>query len=256
MKRLLVLPVLFIALQANAQKLQLGAGGGLSFNGQPQGNLVYVGDEAPINYAGRIGLKYTFGDRKSRQLDKFSILNYLQVGIVGHVHELSSKSSTTYPGFPNRHLRIDSVGGDGKKLVYSKVTVASCLELNLNFHLGDKTDFYIGGAFGYGNSRNNSLDYAENESYNAPDGGEGFCFGGQLGFDQQLGSRVSFFLDAAFRYYNFKYDNGSWAPTVRPIEVLEYSIWAMPITVGLNFTLYETDDRLMNTYNKRARKFN
>ncbi|MCB0700222.1 MAG: outer membrane beta-barrel protein [Chitinophagaceae bacterium] len=241
MKRLVVLSLMFVAFQANAQKVQLGLGAGASFNGQPTDNLVYKGDQSLLNYAVRTNFVYTTKTN-------------IRFGIVGHMHELSSKSDSTYKGFPNRHLRIDSVGGDGKKLVYSKNTVAACLTLGYNFNLGTSTSIYIDGAIGWGFARNNSLYYQENEGYKAADGGDGMCYGGQLGIDQGLGKHVSFFIDAAFRYYTFDYDAG--APTIRPAEKLHYSIWAMPITIGLNFTLYELPPSIKNTYNVRGRKYN
>ncbi len=241
MKRLVVLSLLLMAFQADAQRLVLGLGAGGAVNGQPSGNLVYKGDQTLLNYAGRLNFTYT---NKSN----------FQFGFVGHMHEMSTKSDSTYPGFPNRHLRIDSVGGDGKKLVYSKYTVAACAVLNYNVKLGSQTSFYIGGAIGWGFARNNSLYYAENETYNNADGGDGICYGGQLGFDQKLGNKVSFFFDASFRYYNFEFDAG--APTIRPPERLEYSIWAMPITVGLNFTLFEVPESTAHTYNVRGKRYN
>lgn len=240
MKRLVVLSLMLMAFQANAQRLVIGGGAGAAINGQPSGNLVYVGDQTLLNYAARLNFTYTTKTN-------------IQFGFTGHLHELSSKSDSMYQGFPNRHLRIDSVGGDGKKLVYSKYTVAACAVLNYNLHLGKKTSFYFGGALGWGFARNNSLYYAENESYNGPDGGDGICYGGQLGLDQKLGNAVSFFFDLSFRAYNFDYDAG--APTIRPPEKLSYSIWAMPITVGLNFTLFEVPSGTAHSYDMKRKRY-
>lgn len=241
MKRLLVLSILLLTYNANAQKLSLAAGAGGSVNGQPSGNMVYVGDQTLLNYAVTSRMTYTTQSN-------------WQYGVAVHMHETSTKSSKSYPGFPNRHLIIDSVGGDGKKLVYAKNTVAATVVLNRNFNLGTKTSAYLGIAGGWGFARNNSLYYRENESYKAADGGDGFCYGGQIGIVQGLAPKVNFFFDVSFRMYNFAYDAG--APTVRPPEDIEYSIWALPITVGLSFDLYEKSKSSTNTFNKRTRKYN
>lgn len=241
MKRLLALSILLLAYNAQAQKVSLSIGAGGSTNGQPTDNMVYKGDQSLFNYAVTAKLTYN------------TVTNW-QYGIVGHMHELSSTSDSTYQGFPNRYLRIDSVGGDGKKLLYSKYTIAACAFLNKNFQVGEKTGIYLGVAAGWGFARNNSLYYDENVSYVTADGGDGFCYGGQLGINQMLGNRVSFFLDIAFRQYNFEYDAG--APLVRPVEKLNYSIWALPITVGLSYDLFKIPSRLRNTYNTKTRKYN
>ena len=241
MKRLLALSILLLTYNAQAQKVSLAIGAGGATNGQPTDNMVYKGDQSPFNYAVQAKLTYN------------TVTNW-QYGIMGHMHELSSKSDSTYPGFPNRYLRIDSVGGDGKKLLYSKYTVAACLFLNKNFQLSEKTSVYLGIAAGWGFARNNSLYYEENISYVTADGGDGFCYGGQLGINQMLGKRVAFFLDVAFRQYNFEYDAG--APLIRPAENLKYSIWALPVTVGLSYDLFKVPKSSRNTYNVRKRKYN
>lgn len=241
MKRLLVLSMLLFASQVNAQKVSLAVGAGGCFNGQPNGNLMYKGDQTLLNYALRAALIYT------------TQTNW-QYGIVGHMHEMSSKSTKKYPGFPNRHLVVDSVGGDGKKLLYSKYTVAATAVLNKNFNVGPTTSIYLGAAIGWGYARNNSLNYKENESYVAADGGNGLTYGGQLGINTRLAPKVNFFLDCSFRYYNLDYDAG--APNVFPPEDLKYSILAVPITIGLNFDLHEVSESQRNSYNVKKRKYN
>ncbi|MCB0697009.1 MAG: hypothetical protein KDC07_06575 [Chitinophagaceae bacterium] len=243
MKRLVVLSMLLLAYNANAQKLSLAVGVGGAVNGAPTGNLIYKGDQTILNYA------------TTAKLTRTTITNW-QYGIVGHMHELSSKSSIKYPGFPNRHLLIDSIGGDGKKLVYAKYTVSACAFLNKNFQLNKKTSIYLGVAAGWGFARNNSLYYAENESYNGPDGGDGMCLGGQLGINAYMNDYVAFFMDVSARYYNFKFDKEVEAPTVRPFETLEYSILAVPVTVGLSFDLHKVAESTRNTFNVRKQKYN
>lgn len=243
MKRLVVLSMLLLAYNANAQKLSLALGVGGAVNGAPEGNLIYKGDQSLLNYAG-IG-----------KLTRTTISNW-QYGIVGHIHEMSSKSSKKYPGFPNRHLQIDSIGGDGKKLVYAKQTVSACLFFNRNFQLNKKTAIYLGVAGGYGWARNNSLYYAENEAYNGADGGRGICYGGQLGINAHLNEKVALFFDVSARYYSFVFDQEVEAPTIRPFERLEYSILAVPVTIGLSFDLYKVAESTRNTYNTKKRKYN
>lgn len=243
MKRLLVLSIMLLAYNADAQKLSLAGGVGGAVNGSPSDNMVYKSDQSLLNYAFTAKLAYT------------TVTNW-QYGIVSHLHELSGKSTKTYEGFHNRHLRIDSVGGDGKKLVYAKNTVNACAFFNRNFNLNKKTSIYLGVALGYVYARNNSLYYEENETYNGPDGGNGLCYGGQLGINSYLSDNVSIFLDVAVRYYNLEYDNNVEAPAVRPYETLSYSILAVPVTVGLSFDLFKVGENTTNSFNVRRKKYN
>lgn len=243
MKRLLVLSMMFLAYNADAQKISLAGGIGGAVNGSPSDNMVYKSDQSLLNYALQARLAYT------------TVTNW-QYGVMSHLHELSGKSTKTYEGFHNRHLRIDSVGGDGKKLVYAKNTVNVSAFFNRNFNLNKKTSIYLGIAAGYVYARNNSLYYEENESYNGPDGGNGLCYGGQLGINSYLSEHVSIFLDVAVRYYNLEYDEWVEAPAVRPYETLSYSILAVPVTVGLNFDLFKIGENTRNSYNVRRKKYN
>lgn len=241
MKRLLVLSILLLTYNAHAQKVSLAGGVGGAVNGSPSDNMVYKIDQSLLNYAVSARLTYT------------TITNW-QYGLSGHMHELSGKSTKKYQGFPNRHLRIDSVGGDGKKLVYARNTVAATAFFNKNFALNKKTAIYLGLAAGWGFARNNSLYYEENETYKGADGGNGLCYGGQLGINSYINDYAAFFLDVSFRYYNFDFDAG--APTIRPAEDLSYSIWALPITVGLNFDIFKVPPGRSNSFNRRTKKFN
>ncbi len=243
MKRLLVLSIMLLAYNADAQKLSLAAGVGGAVNGSPGGNMVYKSDQSLLNYALTAKLAYT------------TVTNW-QYGIVSHLHELSGKSTKKYEGFYNRYLRIDSVGGDGKKLVYAKNTVSACAFFNRNFNLNKKTSVYLGVALGWVYARNNSLYYEENESYNGPDGGNGLCYGGQVGINSYLGESVSIFLDVAVRYYNLEFEEWVEAPAVRPYETLQYSILAVPITVGLSFDLYKIGENTRNSFNVKRKKYN
>lgn len=243
MKRLLVLSILLLAYNAQAQKVSLAVGVGGAVNGSPTDNMVYKVDQSLLNYA------------LQAKLTRTTVTNW-QFGINAHMHELSGKSSKKYAGFNNRHLLVDSIGGDGKKLVYAKYTVAACAFFNKNFQLNPKTSIYLGIAAGWGFARNNSLYYAENESYNAPDGGNGICLGGQLGISSYLAEHVAFFLEVAPRYYNFEYDEEVEAPLVRPYTTLGYSILAVPVTIGISFDLHRIAESTRNTYNTKTKRYN
>lgn len=243
MKRLLVLSMMLWAYNADAQKISLAAGIGGAVNGSPSDNMVYKSDQSLLNYALTAKLAYT------------TVTNW-QYGLVSHMHELSGKSTKKYEGFHNRYLRIDSVGGDGKKLVYAKNAVNICAFFGRNFNLNKKTSIHLGLAAGWVYARNNSLYYEENESYNGPDGGNGICYGGQLGINSYLSENVAFFLDVAVRYYDLEYDTYVEAPAVRPYEQLHYSILAVPVTVGLNFDLFKIGENTRNSYNVRRKKYN
>lgn len=243
MKRLLVLSILLLAYNAQAQKVSLAAGVGAAFNGSPTDNMVYKSEQSLLNYA------------LQAKLTRTTVTNW-QFGIGGHMHELSGKTTKKYGGFYNRHLKIDSVGGDGKKLVYAKQAVSATVFVNKNIPLGGpKASFYIGAAFGYTFSRNNSLYYAENESYKGPDGGRGLCYGGQLGINAYLSEYVSFYFELAPRYYNYTFDKEVEAPQIRPYERLEYSVFAFPITIGLSFDLHKNPSTQTNLYNPKKKKY-
>lgn len=242
MKRLLVLSILLLAYNAQAQKTSLAAGVGGAFNGSPSDNMVYKSEQSLLNYA------------LQAKVTRTTITNW-QYGIGGHMHELSGKTSKKYPGFPNRHLRIDSIGGDGKKLVYAKQAVSATFFINKSFQLSKTTSIYLGGTIGYGFARNNSLYYAENESYKGADGGRGICYGGQLGINAYMSEYVSFYFELAPRYYNYKFDKEVEAPLVRPYERLEYSIFAFPITVGLSFDLHKNPSTQTNLYNRNKKRY-
>lgn len=235
--------VMLLAYNVDAQKLSLSAGIGGAINGSPNGNLIYKSDQSLLNYALTAKLAYT------------TVTNW-QYGIVSHMHELSGKTTKRYEGFHNRHLRIDSVGGDGKKLVYAKQAVSACAFFNRSFNLNKKTSIYLGIAAGWVYARNNSLYYDENESYNAPDGGNGLCYGGQVGINSYLAENVAIFLDIAVRNYDLEYEDWVEAPAVRPYETLHYSIFAVPITVGLTFDLYKVGENTRNSFNVRKKKYN
>lgn len=242
MKKMLLFALL-IGIKAQAQELEGGAGGGFSINGQPTDNMVYKGDQSVMNYSTNMRLLYT-------------TKNLWQIGLEGHMHELSSKSSKKYGGFTNGYRLIDSIGGDDKKLVYAKNAVNITAVINKRFDFNQGASYaYIGAAIGVGFARNNSKTYAANESYNGPDGGRGLTYGAQLGYAANVSGNIGIYLEAAMRYYTFDYkDAGAPQIWVSP-QVLKYSIMAFPITFGLRYTFYKVPGSAYGTYNKVNRRY-
>lgn len=218
---------------AKAQSLELGLGGGISINMPPSGgNMPYVIDKAPANYATTLKfIRTTSGN--------------WQYGIDLHMMELSGTSSVSYEGM--RDPYVDSVGGNSKKIVYAKNAVSINLVGNraLPFS-GNKNYFYIGGAFGYGVGRNDHRAYASDEGYNAPDWGRGLSYGGQVGLVLRLSDKLSLNMEAALRYFNYTYDHNfeyyaSLPQLDPPTEKLNYSIMAVPVTFGIRYFFYKSD---------------
>lgn len=242
MKKLLLFAVL-IGIRAEAQEFEGRVGGGFSINGAPSGNMAYKGDQSIMNYSTNLQLLYT-------------TKNNWMIGLEGHMHELSSKSSKKYLGYINGTYLLDSIGGDDKKMVYAKYTVNVCAVVNKRFDFNEGASyFYVGGAIGYGSARNNAHKYNSNESYKAPDGGRGLCYGAQLGYAAKVSSNIGIYLEAAFRYYNFDYKDAG-APLVwTPPATLKYGIMAFPITFGIKYSFMSIPGNLYGTYNRDKSRF-
>ena len=242
MKKLLLFTLL-IGIKAQAQELEGGVGGGFSINGQPTDNMVYKGDQSVMNYSTNMRLLYT-------------TKNLWQIGLEGHMHELSSKSSKKYGGYINNSLLVDSIGGDDKKIVYAKHAVNIMAVINKRFDFkGGASYAYIGGAIGVGFARNNAHKYDANESYNGPDGGRGIAYGAQLGYAANVSSNIGIYLEAAFRYYNFDYKDAGAPQIWTNPQPLKYSIMAFPVTFGLRYTFVKIRGSAYGTYNKTNRRF-
>lgn len=239
MKKLLLFFVLF-GIKAQAQEFEAGIGGGFSVNTQPTDNMVYKGDQSLMNYSANLRALYTIKEN-------------WQFGIEVQMHELSSKSSKKYGGFYNGELRIDSVGGDDKKLVYAKYLVNGCAVANKRFDFGGSYA-YIGAAAGFAVARNNSKKYESNESYKAADGGRGLAFGAQIGYAANISEKLGIYLEASWRYYNLDYRNAD-APQVAKGPVLKYSIMAFPCTFGIRYTFHKIYPTDYGTYNRDKRRF-
>ncbi len=241
-KGLLLALSLYCSATVFAQTSEFGIGGGFSTNSSPTDNMEYKGDQMLMNYSGT--LKVLFTGRTG-----------WQYGFDGHILELASKSSKKYGGFYNDELYIPSVGGDGKKLVYAKYATSFCAVLNRLMPVGPDASFYIGAAVGYGFARNNSKRYLPNESYKAPDGGEGMVYGLQLGYRKNISEGVVFNIEGAMRAFNLGYD--AEAPQRPYHEVLRYSVVSFPVTVGLRFLIFHGDENkaLRGMYNIRRNKY-
>ena len=242
MKKALLLALLLYCNNLYAQTTEFGLGVGFSTNTSPSSNMEYSGDQMLLNYATTLKFLYT------------SKTNW-QFGLDGHLVEISSKSSKKYGGFHNNGLYIPSVGGDDKKLVYAKYAMSMCAVANKKFITQNNTAMYVGLAMGYSSARNNSKKYMPNESYKAPDGGEGMVYGLQVGYLKSISESVFFNIDVAMRYYNFLY--AAQAPQRPYYELLNYSVVSFPVTVGIRYMLYHGDEdkKLRGTYNIRRNRY-
>jgi hypothetical protein len=221
MKRVLLAALLLGCFSAQAQRVELGIGGGFSTNTAPQGNILYKSDQSLLNYAGTLKLVYTSA-------------THWQIGGDAHIFELSGKSSKVYTGYKTPQ---PTVGGDNKKIIYAKYASTYCFTFNRAFFFTEgKGYFYAGVAVGYSSGRNNPVDYTANESYNAPDGGQGIALGGQLGIVKDISETVAFNLDVAVRYMDLEY--AADAPYVLPAEDLHYNLVAVPVTIGIRYYLF------------------
>jgi hypothetical protein len=221
MKRVLLAALMLGGFSVQAQRVELGVGGGFSTNTAPQGNILYKSDQSLMNYGATMKLMYTAA-------------SHWQFGVDAHLFELSGKSSQVYTGYKTP---APTVGGDNKKIVYAKYASTWCFDINRAFFFTEgKGYFYVGAAIGYANGRNNPIDYTSNESYNAPDGGHGLAFGGQLGIVKDLSEKVAFNFDVAVRHMDLEYRAD--APWVVPAEDLKYSLVTFPVTIGIRYYLF------------------
>ena len=231
MKKVFLAAILLLSVDAFAQSLELGIGGGFSTNTGPDGNMPYKQEQSLTNYAGTLKILYT-------------TYNNWQFGLDGHVMGIAGKTSKRYPGLFN-----DSVGGENKKLVYAKFGVTVCGVFNRAFFFNQgKSYAYLGVAIGEGSARNDHIEYTNNETYNGPDGGRGLVLGGQAGVVAALSEKIGFNLDIAVRHMDLNYDAG--APLKFPLEDLHYSVVTVPITVGIRYFFFRVDKRLVPRYDR------
>lgn len=222
--RKVLLGLLLLPFAAGAQNFELGLRAGISTNTKPSDNMVFKGDKMTLNYAAAVDVVYNLSER-------------WQAGVEIQSTQLSMKSDKAYT-----YWNGAPIGNDNKRFIYAKN--AGSLAAVFNAKLPTMNGYAFGGlALGYAAARHDSKDLSDNESYRAPNGGNGVVFGLQAGYVMGLTTRLGFIAQAAFRYYNFKYDalqpNGSGGQ-----ENLKYGIVSIPVTVGLRFRIKGGKDDL------------
>jgi hypothetical protein len=208
--------LLFAPFSGFAQNFELGIGVGLSANTKPSDNMPYKGDKLAISYAFAADVLYNVSD-------------FFQTGIEVHLTQLSRKSSVAYTTFYG-----NKIGDDNKRFVYAKTATSICAVVNGKLY-GQNGYAYGGLAAGYAAARHDSKQLSSNESYRAPNGGNGLVLGAQLGYVLGLTERLGFSAQGALRYYSFKYD--AMEPTGTTMDKLKYSIISFPVTVGIRYRL-------------------
>ncbi len=222
MKKIILAFLMLSPCLAFGQKFEVGIGGGISSNTQPAGNMYYIGNQSIINYAGTVSAVY-------------NSWSGWQLGLNIHELELASTSSVvfhdaTYPSI--------TYGGDDKKFVYSAYTTSLCGIVNKKAMIG-KSDIYLGFAVGFALAKNDPDNRGPNESYKAPDNGNGLVLGMQAGYNYNFNPLFAFNIDLAARFYDLHYN--VTAVNENTTSNLNYQIWAFPVTVGFRFRIASAD---------------
>jgi hypothetical protein len=213
MKSVLLLTVLSIPITLQAQKIEIGLGGGVSINGKPSDNMPFKGNVITINYAANLSFVYNLN------------INW-QTGLEIGVTELSRKSTDTFKTFFGVKF-----GNDDKRIVYAKRLPSAVIFFNRKFY-GKNGYGYAGIGVGYGGVSHDSKNLWANESYRAPNGGNGLVLGVQAGYLKPISSSLAVFTQAAMRYYSLNYD--AKEPLGTQVN-LKYNIAAFPFTAGLRY---------------------
>jgi len=208
---------------AFGQKFEVAVGGGISTNTQPTGNMYYIGNASVANYAATASCSY-------------NSWTGWQLGLSIHELELASTSSVV---FTDANYPTITYGGNDKKFVYSAYTTSACGFVNKKAVIG-RSDLYIGFAIGFALAKNDPDERGPNESYKAPDDGNGLVLGMQFGYNYNFTPLFALTLDVAPRYYDLHYN------VVAPHEYpstsnLDYQIWAVPVTLGFRFRIQSAD---------------
>lgn len=209
-----ILMVLLFSISANAQRgaIEILALGGPSINSNPSSNMAYKGENMTLNYTAALqGL--------------YNVHRSISVGVEFRTTELSRISDSVY----FTYLKTN-IGGDGKRFTYSKMLLSASVVANGKLNLV-RGYFYGGVALGYGMSTHDSKKLSKNESYRAPNGGNGFSFGTHIGYTYGINPYLGLNIEGSLRNYTLSYDAG--APEVFPYTNLKYNITAYSITVGL-----------------------
>ncbi len=220
---------------AFAQKVEFGIGGGISGNTQPSGNMYYEGDASAVNYA--IGGWVLYNSWSGWQL-----------GMNIHELALASTSQTVYTDDKRPTI---TYGGDDKKFVYSSNTTSICGVVNKKL-LAGKSDLYLGVALGWALAKNDQFNRKTDESYKAPDNGNGLVLGGQFGYNYNFSPLFALNFEFSPRYYDLHYQ--VTAPHMNTTSNLNYQIWAYPFTVGFRFRIQSADRTNMVFDTERYRR--
>ena len=215
MKKLLAIICLALPSVSYSQNIEVALSGGFVVNTAPTDNMYYKADKYVVNYAGQIAILYNFAP-------------HLQAGLEGHVFSLSNTSSKTYVS----PFTGSIIGNDNKKFVYASLATSVCAVGNAKLNIGYGYA-YAGLALGYSLTRDDSKTLSADEAYKAPDGGKGFVLGAQVGYVHGISASFGFFIEAAMRYCDLKYD--AQAPFVHPAADLHYQVMVLPVTIGLRY---------------------
>lgn len=219
--------VVLVQVNSSAQRgaIELAAGAGVSVNSTPTDNMPYKGDIVVPNYSTVLSGLYNFH-------------RSMAVGLEVRSLGLSRKSETAILSaiLPAPY---DMVGGDDKRITYSKNAMSFCGVFNakLNTYRGY---FYGGPAIGYafsvqdhGRMNNNT------ETYRTPDGGKGFVWGVQAGYTHGISAVLGINVEAALRNYSLSYPDNAYRLDgfMQPVPDLSYNITAYTITAGLKIRI-------------------
>jgi hypothetical protein len=226
-----ILISLLVPFNILAQNIEVGIAGGISTNSAPSANMYYGFDKWTSNYVGALNAVYNFAD-------------HMQFGLEGCVSELSGVSNNVFVSPYNTYI-----GGDNKRFVYAKKDISLCGVFNGRYNTG-RGYVYAGAAIGYGMVRHNADELSSNESYRAPNGGAGIVAGGQIGWVVGINGKLGAFVEAAYRYMDFKYN--TQAPKEAQQEDLHYHLSAFPVIIGIRYRLINTI--IYNNYQREKGK--
>lgn len=211
--------LLFSIMHLYAQRgaIEVGIGTGVSVNSDVSGNMVYKGNIPTVNQSFLLNALY-------------NVHPNISVGMEARVLGLSRKSDSVY------YINLNTkVGGDGRRLVYSKNMLSTCIVANGKYPM--RRGYMYGGlALGYGFSMHKASDInIANESYRAPNDGSGIAYGIQAGYTYGINQVMALNIEGALRRYNLSYTVA--APDVFPKTNLEFATTAYALTFGVKFRI-------------------
>jgi len=221
MKKFTFIILLLTSLHVQAQ-IELGLNLGAAINTNPNGNLYYQGDKSPLNPM--VSLK-----------GLYNVNDHLQAGLDISLTQLTRKSDKSYPYYLG-----GTVGGDNKKIVLAKTYTSVCAIVNGKVFT--KNGYMYGGAaVGHGVARHNSQTRLPNESYRAPDGGNGLVAGLQIGAVWGASKTLGYNVELAGRYLNLQYD--AKAPYTTPAADMSYHLYDIMLSIGFHYRFKDASDK-------------